>query len=80
VIVDLDTPFVAPTLDVVTALVSACKGRVVRDVMIDGRIAVRDRQLRTADPAAIVARATAMARRSAERAGSTRSLPRATTG
>lgn len=71
VIVDLETPFVAPALDVVTALVSACKGRDVRDVMIDGRIVVRDRQLQTADQAAIVTRATAMARRAAERAGLT---------
>jgi 5-methylthioadenosine/S-adenosylhomocysteine deaminase len=68
-VVDLDTPFVAPALDVVTALVSACKGRDVRDAMIDGRLVVRDRRLRTADEAALVRRATAMARRAAERAG-----------
>ena len=69
VVVDLTTPFVAPALDVVTALVSACKGRDVRDVMIDGQLVVRNRELATADEAAIVSRATAMARRSAERAG-----------
>ena len=66
-IVDLQTPFVAPALDVVTALVSACKGRDVRDVMIDGRLVVRDRRLLTADEGAIVTRATAMARRAAAR-------------
>ena len=54
VVVDLESPFVAPALDVVTALVSACKGRDVRDVMIDGRIVVRDRRLQTVDEAAIV--------------------------
>lgn len=75
VIVDLETPFVAPALDVVTALVSACKGRDVRDVMIDGRLVVRDRQLRTADQTAVVARATVMARRAAERAGLTLPMP-----
>jgi 5-methylthioadenosine/S-adenosylhomocysteine deaminase len=69
VVVDLATPFVAPALDVVTALVSACKGRDVRDVMIDGRLVVRNRALVTADEATIVTRATSMAWRGAERAG-----------
>ena len=41
----------------------------LRDVMIDGRLVVRDRRLLTADEGAIVSRATAMAHRSAERAG-----------
>ena len=68
-IVDLATPFVAPALDVVTALVSACKGRDVRHVMVDGRMVVRDGRLATADEAAIVERATVMAGRAAERAG-----------
>ena len=70
-IVDLESPFVAPALDVVTALVSACKGRDVRDVMIDGRIVVRDGRLQTADEATIARCAGAMARRCAERAGLT---------
>lgn len=71
VVVDLQSPFVAPVLDVVTALVSACKGRDVRDVMIDGRIVVRDRRLHTADEVAIAGRAGAIARRAAERCGLT---------
>jgi 5-methylthioadenosine/S-adenosylhomocysteine deaminase len=73
-IVDLSTPFVAPALDVVTALVSACKGRDVRDVMIDGRVVVRDRRLTTGDEARIVERATTMAAGAAQRAGLTARL------
>ena len=68
IVVDLQSPFVAPALDVVTAVVSACKGRDVRDVMIDGRTVVRSRRLQTADEAVIVGRAGAMAGRAAERA------------
>jgi 5-methylthioadenosine/S-adenosylhomocysteine deaminase len=68
IVVDLQSPFIAPALDVVTAVVSACKGRDVRDVMIEGRTIVRDRRLQTADEAAIVGRAGVMAERAAERA------------
>ncbi len=71
VVVDLQSPFVAPVLDVISALVSACKGRDVRDVMIDGRMVVRDGRLQTADEAAIAGRAGPMARRAAERCGLT---------
>jgi 5-methylthioadenosine/S-adenosylhomocysteine deaminase len=70
-VVDLESPFVAPALDVVTALVSACKGRDVRDLMIHGRIVVRDRRLRTIDEAGLARRAGAMAQRAAARAGLT---------
>jgi cytosine/adenosine deaminase-related metal-dependent hydrolase len=56
-------------LDVVSALVSSCKGRDVREVMVDGRLVVRYRRVQTADEAAIAGRAAAMARRAAERAG-----------
>jgi cytosine/adenosine deaminase-related metal-dependent hydrolase len=73
VVVDLATPFVAPALDVVTALMSACKGRDVRDVMIDAQVVVRNRTLATAQEGAIVSRATSMAWGAAERAGLRRS-------
>jgi 5-methylthioadenosine/S-adenosylhomocysteine deaminase len=53
-IVDIRTPFAAPVLNVVTALVSSSRGRDVRDVLIDGRVVVRDHRLATADGAAIV--------------------------
>jgi hypothetical protein len=52
--VDIRTPFAAPVLNVVTALVSSSRGRDVRDVLIDGRVVVRDHRLATADGAAIV--------------------------
>ena len=56
--VDLDNVFCAPTLDVVATLVFAATSRDVRDVIVNGEIAVRDRKLQLADEAELTARAT----------------------
>jgi 5-methylthioadenosine/S-adenosylhomocysteine deaminase len=68
-VVDLATAFAAPSLNVVTALVSSCKSRDVRDVVVDGHVVVRDRRALGVDEADLVARATDAARRAVGRAG-----------
>jgi 5-methylthioadenosine/S-adenosylhomocysteine deaminase len=69
VVVDLATTFAAPALNVVTTLVSSCKSRDVRDVIVDGRVVVRDRRMIGVDEGNLVARATEAARRAVDRAG-----------
>lgn len=74
IVVDLAGPYVAPVLNVVAALVSSCKGRDVRHVLVDGRVVVRDRRLVTGDESAVLGRALEAARRCAEKAGLTERL------
>jgi cytosine/adenosine deaminase-related metal-dependent hydrolase len=62
---------VTPVLNVVAALVSSCKGRDVRHVLVDGRVVVRDGKLVTGDESAVLGRAMEAARRCAEKAGLT---------
>ncbi|MEK7878833.1 MAG: amidohydrolase, partial [candidate division NC10 bacterium] len=71
IIVDLTSPYAAPVLNVVAALVSSCKGRDVRHVLVDGRVVVRDGKLVTGDEAAVLGRAKVAALRCAEKAGLT---------
>ncbi len=66
--VDLANPFVAPALNVPSAIVFSCKNRDVRHVLVNGKILVRDGQFLPADLAAITAGAEARARAVAERA------------
>lgn len=67
--VDLATPFVAPALNVTSSLVFSAKGRDVRNVIVDGRIAVRDGAFQLADVASVVSRAEAAALAAISRAG-----------
>ena len=78
VVVDLGSVFVAPVHRVPSALVYNATPRDVRDVVIDGRILLRDRELTLADENRIMAEANAAARRLFTRAGiSTRMTARA---
>lgn len=58
VCVDLNHLFCGPTFDVAATLVFAASSRDVRDVLLGGAFAVRDRRLLLADEAALTARAT----------------------
>jgi 5-methylthioadenosine/S-adenosylhomocysteine deaminase len=55
--VSMDAPHAVPTHDPYSLLVYTLKGADVRDVMIDGRLTVSDRQARTLDAASILTRA-----------------------
>ncbi len=68
-VVDLRSPFVAPVHRVPSALVYNATPRDVRDVVVDGRIVIRDGTLLAADEGRIMAEADAAARRLFDRAG-----------
>jgi 5-methylthioadenosine/S-adenosylhomocysteine deaminase len=55
--VDLGGAHVVPTADPYSAIVYACRSTDVVDVVVDGRVVVRDRVLLTADRAAVVSEA-----------------------
>jgi 5-methylthioadenosine/S-adenosylhomocysteine deaminase len=69
IVVDLDHAHAAPMLNVTAALVFSCKGRDVRDVLIEGRVVVRNRRVLTADEPAVARRAFDAARGAVLRAG-----------
>ena len=69
VVVDLRSPFVAPVHGVASALVYNATPRDVRDVVVDGRILIRDGLLVVADEGQIMAKADDAARRLFDRAG-----------
>ncbi|TFZ02576.1 hypothetical protein EZ313_15055 [Ramlibacter henchirensis] len=66
--VDLDNVFCGPTFDVAATLVFAATSRDVRDVIVGGQVAVRDRKLLLADEAELTARATRRAGAALQRA------------
>ena len=68
-IVDLRSPFVAPVHRVASALVYNATPRDLRDVVVDGRILLRDGQLVVADEHRIMAEAGDASRRLFSRAG-----------
>ena len=68
-VVDLRSPFVAPVHRVTSALVYNAGPRDLRDVVVDGRILIRDGQLAVADEHRVMARADEAARRLFTRAG-----------
>ena len=68
-VVDLRSPFVAPVHRVASALVYNATPRDVRDVVVDGRIVIRDGALVAADEHQIMAGAGDAARRLFDRAG-----------
>ena len=68
-VVDLGSPFVAPVHRVPSALVYNAAPRDVRDVVVDGRVLLRDGQLVVADERRIMAEAGDAARRLFDRAG-----------
>ena len=68
-VVDLRAPFVAPVHRVASALVYNATPRDVRDVVVDGRVLLRDGRLAVADEQQIMARADDAARRLFDRAG-----------
>lgn len=69
VVVDLRSPFVMPVHRVPSALVYNATPRDVRDVIVDGRVLIRDRELVGVDESGVLARAEAAARQLFERAG-----------
>lgn len=69
VVVDLRSPFVMPVHRVPSALVYNATPRDVRDVVVDGRVLIRDRELVGTDEPGVLDRAEAAARQLFERAG-----------
>ena len=67
--VDFRQPHLTPAFDVEAALVYSARGRDVRDVVVDGRPVVRNRVVLTVDEPALLAEATATARRCVAAAG-----------
>jgi 5-methylthioadenosine/S-adenosylhomocysteine deaminase len=57
VIVDLDSPFIAPVHRVASALVFNASPRDVHTVVVDGRVVIRDRQVLVVDERAVLAEA-----------------------
>ena len=70
VMVDLDSPFVAPVHRVVSALVFNATPRDVHTVIVDGRVVIRDRDLLVADERAVLQQARQSCAALFERAGS----------
>lgn len=67
--VDARQPHLTPLLDPLKALVYSARGGDVRDVVIDGRVIMRDRKILTVDENALLAEAEQAARRCAAQAG-----------
>ena len=67
--VDAGQPHLTPLFDPVKALVYSARGGDVRDVVIDGRIVMRDREVLTVGEGALLVEAERVARRCAARAG-----------
>jgi 5-methylthioadenosine/S-adenosylhomocysteine deaminase len=66
IVVDARAPHATPSVDAVSTLVYACQSRDVRDVLVDGRVLVRDRALTSLtglDYGAVVAEAQSEAAR-----------------
>ena len=61
VVVDLDKPHLTPLYDPISHLVYAARGSDVRDVIVSGRVVVRQGKIRTIDESNIKRRARAMA-------------------
>lgn len=69
VVVDLRSPFVMPVHRVPSALVYNATPRDVRDVIVDGRVLIRDRELIGVDEPGILRKAETAARKLFEQAG-----------
>ena len=54
--VDLDRPHLCPLYDPVSALVYSANGADVKDVIVDGKVLMRNREFKTLDPDEIMAR------------------------
>jgi 5-methylthioadenosine/S-adenosylhomocysteine deaminase len=67
--VDAQQPHLSPLFDPEKALVYSARGGDVRDVIIDGRIVMQDRVVKTVDEKALLIEAERVARRCAARAG-----------
>lgn len=67
--VDLGQPHLTPAFDVEAALVYSARGSDVRDVMVDGRLVLRERAVLSVDERSLVAEATRAAERCAHAAG-----------
>jgi 5-methylthioadenosine/S-adenosylhomocysteine deaminase len=67
--VDARQPHLSPLFDPEKALVYSARGGDVRDVIIDGRVVMRDRVIKTVDENALLIEAEKVARRCAARAG-----------
>jgi 5-methylthioadenosine/S-adenosylhomocysteine deaminase len=67
--VEARQPHLAPLFDPVKALVYSARGGDVRDVVIDGRVVMRDREVLSINEAALLLEAEQVARRCATRAG-----------
>lgn len=75
ILVDFLRPHLTPAFDIEAALVYSARGADVRDVMVDGRIVMRDRVLLTVDEPALLREVRAAARRCAAAAGLAVTLP-----
>ncbi len=62
VVVDLDSPFIAPVHRVASALVFNATPRDVHTVVVDGRVVIRERRLLVADERAVLAEARHLCR------------------
>jgi 5-methylthioadenosine/S-adenosylhomocysteine deaminase len=62
-------PHLTPLFDAEKALVYSARGGDVRDVVIDGRVVMRNREVLTVDEKALLIEAEQVARRCAARAG-----------
>jgi 5-methylthioadenosine/S-adenosylhomocysteine deaminase len=69
ILVDFRRPHLTPAFDVEATLVYSARGADVRDVMVDGRIVMRDRVLLTVDEPALLREVRAAARQCAADAG-----------
>lgn len=69
VTLDLAQPHLSPAFDLAAALVYSARGSDVRDVVVDGRIVVRDRTVLTVDESALLEAARDAATRALARAG-----------
>ncbi|WP_022722400.1 amidohydrolase family protein [Rhodopseudomonas sp. B29] len=67
--VDARQPHLSPLFDPEKALVYSARGADVRDVMIDGRIVMRDRKVQAVDETGLLTEVEQVARSCAARAG-----------
>lgn len=67
--IDLAQPHLTPAADVEAALVYSARGSDVRDVVVDGRLLMRDRVFAEVDEKAVLGKANAAAERSMRAAG-----------
>ena len=63
IVVDLRSPHLCPVYDPISAIVYSAHGSDVKDVVVDGKILMKNRQFTTLDPSEVMAKVNGISKR-----------------